>query len=125
MPAPVTVSAAASTPTRSWAVNTRPEPTRYPSCRGRVGGRSAVDSCRSDGKDGGMSAPAPPADDEGRLRSLAAMARALGRPHRVEAILELAAEEALSALGAASVSVSRWEPGEGVLRTLINVGELS
>ena len=71
-----------------------------------------------------MSAPAPPADDEGRLRSLAAMARALGRPHRVGAILELAAEEARSALGAASVSVSRWEPGEGVLRTLINVGEL-
>jgi diguanylate cyclase (GGDEF)-like protein len=52
------------------------------------------------------------------------MARALSQPHRVGAILELAAEEALSALGAASVSVSRWEPGEGVLRTLINVGEL-
>jgi hypothetical protein len=41
------------------------------------------------------------------------MSRALGQPHRVEAILELAAEEALSALGAAGVSVSCCQLGMG------------
>jgi diguanylate cyclase (GGDEF)-like protein len=39
-------------------------------------------------------------------------------------VLELAAEEARRALGAASLAVSRWERSEGVIRTLINVGDL-
>ena len=36
----------------------------------------------------------------------------------------MAAEEARAAIGAASLSVSRWEREQGVLRTIINVGEL-
>jgi diguanylate cyclase (GGDEF)-like protein len=39
-------------------------------------------------------------------------------------VLELAAEEARRALGAASLAVSRWERDKGVVRTLINVGDL-
>ena len=36
----------------------------------------------------------------------------------------MAAEEARAAIGAASLSVSRWEREQGALRTIINVGEL-
>ena len=39
-------------------------------------------------------------------------------------MLELAAEEALNAVDAASLSVSRWDRDNELLRTLINVGEL-
>jgi diguanylate cyclase (GGDEF)-like protein len=39
-------------------------------------------------------------------------------------VLEVAAEEARAAIGAASLSVSRWEREQGALRTIINVGEL-
>jgi diguanylate cyclase (GGDEF)-like protein len=59
-----------------------------------------------------------------RIRSLAVMARALGRSARLEAIIEISAEEAVSALQAASVSVSRLEPGTGGIRTIINAGRL-
>ena len=52
------------------------------------------------------------------------MARALGRSARLEATIEIAAEEALRAVGAAGVSVSRLEPGTGDLRTIVNVGLL-
>ena len=52
------------------------------------------------------------------------MARALGRSARLEAMIEIAAEEAISALQAASVSVSRLEPGTGGIRTIINAGYL-
>jgi diguanylate cyclase (GGDEF)-like protein len=63
-------------------------------------------------------------DVESRLRSLAAMARALGRSERLEIIVELCAEEARRAIDAASVSISRLEAGTGLVRTVINVGEL-
>lgn len=52
------------------------------------------------------------------------MARALGRSADLEPLLETAAEEALLALGAASVSVSRVEAGTGTIRTIVNVGDL-
>lgn len=39
-------------------------------------------------------------------------------------LLEAAAEEARTGVGAASVSVSRLEPGIGAVRTLVNVGRL-
>jgi len=39
-------------------------------------------------------------------------------------MVEIAAEEALGALDAGSVSISRLEPGTGTIRTLINVGVL-
>lgn len=65
-----------------------------------------------------------PADEPGRIRSLAAMARALGQSNTLERLLELSAERARVALGAASVSVSRLEPGGMCVRTVVNVGEL-
>ena len=61
---------------------------------------------------------------ESRLRSLASMARALGRSERLEVILELCAEEARQVIDAASVSISRLEAGTGLIRTVINVGDL-
>jgi diguanylate cyclase (GGDEF)-like protein len=61
---------------------------------------------------------------ESRLRSLATMARALGRSERLETIIEMSAEEAMRAVDAASISISRLEAGTGQVRTLINVGEL-
>lgn len=57
---------------------------------------------------------------EALLRVAAAAAGASG----LEDVLELAAEEAVQAVGAASLSVSRWEAGAAAIRTLINVGEL-
>jgi diguanylate cyclase (GGDEF)-like protein len=50
------------------------------------------------------------------------VAAAAGAAHRLEDVLELAAERALEALGCASLSMSRWEGGEVV--TLVNVGRL-
>jgi len=52
------------------------------------------------------------------------MARALGRSAELNPLLETAAEEARLALNAASVSVSRLEAGTGMIRTIINVGDL-
>jgi diguanylate cyclase (GGDEF)-like protein len=57
---------------------------------------------------------------EALLRVAAAAAGA----HDLEEVLEVAAEEARAAIGAASLSVSRWERELGALRTIINVGEL-
>jgi diguanylate cyclase (GGDEF)-like protein len=57
---------------------------------------------------------------EALLRVAAAAAGA----HDLDQVLEVAAEEARAAIGAASLSVSRWERDEGVLRTVINVGDL-
>lgn len=65
-----------------------------------------------------------PAMQETRIRSLADMARALGRSEVLFRLLEIAAEEARVALEAASVSVSRLEPGTSKVRTIVNVGDL-
>jgi diguanylate cyclase (GGDEF)-like protein len=67
---------------------------------------------------------AEPASDYDRIQSLAVMARALGRSADLKPLLEIAAEEALLALHAASVSVSQVEAGTGTIRTIINVGDL-
>jgi diguanylate cyclase (GGDEF)-like protein len=61
---------------------------------------------------------------ESRLRSLASMARALGRSEQLETIIEMCAEESRRAIEAASVSISRIEAGTGLVRTMINVGDL-
>jgi len=53
------------------------------------------------------------------------MARALGLSVTLDQMLELAAEEALKALQATSVSISCLKPGTGALHTMINVGDLS
>jgi diguanylate cyclase (GGDEF)-like protein len=65
-----------------------------------------------------------PAGEEKRIRSLAAMARALGRSAPLFRLLEIAAEGARTAMGASSVSVSRLERGSLTVRTIVNVGEL-
>lgn len=62
--------------------------------------------------------------DDKRIRSLATAARALGRSVQLDTMVEIAAEQALAAVDAASVSISRLEQGTGTLRTLINVGAL-
>lgn len=61
---------------------------------------------------------------DARIRSLAEMARALGRSEALDNLLEIASEEARRALLASTVSVSRLEQGCMTVRTLINVGEL-
>jgi diguanylate cyclase (GGDEF)-like protein len=62
---------------------------------------------------------------QAQLRALIDVAAVAAGAHRLEAVLELAAERALDALGGASLSISRWDAETGILRTLVNVGELS
>ena len=57
---------------------------------------------------------------EALLRVAAAVAGA----NDLDSVLELAAEEALRAIGGASLSISRIEPDGNTYRTLINVGQL-
>ena len=59
------------------------------------------------------------------LHSLGTMARALSGSTALEPLLETAAEAALVALRAASVSIGRLENGGQTLRTVINVGDLA
>jgi diguanylate cyclase (GGDEF)-like protein len=61
---------------------------------------------------------------EAQLRALIDVAAAAAGAHRLEEVLELAAERALAAIGAASLSISRWDMDAGLVRTLVNVGEL-
>jgi diguanylate cyclase (GGDEF)-like protein len=60
-----------------------------------------------------------------RLRAFIGLARAISSTGTVDEMLDLAAEEARRVLGAASLSISRWEHERGILRTLINVGDLA
>jgi diguanylate cyclase (GGDEF)-like protein len=59
---------------------------------------------------------------ETQLYALVDVAAAAGAAHRLEDVLELAADRALEALGCASLSIGRWESGWIV--TLVNVGRL-
>ncbi len=59
------------------------------------------------------------------LHSLATMARVLGTSEPLPVVLELAAEGARLTLNAATVSISRYEADHGILRTVINVGDLA
>jgi diguanylate cyclase (GGDEF)-like protein len=52
------------------------------------------------------------------------VAAAAAGAHDLAQVLEVAAEEARAASGAASLSVSRWDRAGGALRTMINVGVL-
>ncbi|MGE2735808.1 diguanylate cyclase domain-containing protein [Mycolicibacterium vaccae] len=65
------------------------------------------------------------ADELPVLKALLRIAEAVARADYFDDVLEVVAEQARAALNAASVSVSRWEPEEGILRTLINVGDLA
>jgi diguanylate cyclase (GGDEF)-like protein len=61
---------------------------------------------------------------DAQLRALIDVAAVAAGAHRLEEVLELAAERALEALGGSSLAISRWEQDAGVVRTLVNVGEL-
>jgi diguanylate cyclase (GGDEF)-like protein len=76
----------------------------------------AVDSRRS--HDEGSSV-------ERQLRALLEVAAAVAAAPRLDDVLELAAEHALAASGAASLSISRWSVASQAISTLINVGQLA
>jgi len=59
------------------------------------------------------------------LQSLADMAHVLTQAHELNHLLETAAEQACTALGAASVAISRIVPELDVVQTIINVGDLA
>ena len=61
---------------------------------------------------------------EAQLRALIDVAAVAAGAHRLEDVLELAAERSLEALGASSLAISRLDMEAGVVRTLVNVGEL-
>ncbi|MFA9444642.1 EAL domain-containing protein [Egicoccus sp. AB-alg6-2] len=59
-----------------------------------------------------------------RLRGLVGVARAIGSDGELADVLEIAADAALGAMGAASLSISRWDREAAELRTVVNVGWL-
>jgi diguanylate cyclase (GGDEF)-like protein len=61
---------------------------------------------------------------DAQLRALIDVAAAAAGAHRLEEVLELAAERSLEAIGGASLAISRWDVEAGLVRTLVNVGEL-
>jgi diguanylate cyclase (GGDEF)-like protein len=63
-------------------------------------------------------------DDAGRLRSLLDIAKVVCAARSFDDLIELTAEEARRALDAASLSITRWEGEQGLLRVLVNVGVL-
>ncbi len=62
---------------------------------------------------------------ERELVALISVASAVAAAHRLDDVLDVAAEESRLAIGAASLSIERWMPDRGMLRTLVNVGELA
>ena len=62
---------------------------------------------------------------DAQLHALIDVAAAAASAHRLEEVLELAAERSLKALDAASLSISRWDVEAGLVRTLVNVGDLA
>jgi diguanylate cyclase (GGDEF)-like protein len=61
---------------------------------------------------------------ERELIAIITIAGAVGAAHRIEDVVEIAADHAREAIGAASLSISRWEVQGRLLRTVVNVGEL-
>jgi diguanylate cyclase (GGDEF)-like protein len=61
---------------------------------------------------------------EAQLRALIDVAAVAAGAYRLEELLELAAERALEASAGSSLAISRWDVDAGVVRTLVNVGEL-
>jgi diguanylate cyclase (GGDEF)-like protein len=61
---------------------------------------------------------------EAQLRALIDVAAVAAGAYRLEQVLELAAERSLEAVGGSSLAISRWDMEAGVVRTLVNVGEL-
>lgn len=63
-------------------------------------------------------------DDLSVVRTMLRISHAVLHATYFDEILEVVAEQALAALGASTLAISRWERDEHVLRTLINVGDL-
>jgi diguanylate cyclase (GGDEF)-like protein len=61
---------------------------------------------------------------DAHLRALIDVAAVAAGAYRLEEVLELAGERALEAVGGSSLAISRWDMDAGVVRTLVNVGEL-
>jgi diguanylate cyclase (GGDEF)-like protein len=59
------------------------------------------------------------------LRALLRISEAVLRAHYFDEVLEVIAEQARTALSAASLSICRWEPDRAALRVLVNVGDLA
>jgi diguanylate cyclase (GGDEF)-like protein len=59
------------------------------------------------------------------LHALIGIATAVAAAHRLEDVIEVVADQALEAVEAASLSISRWEVQGRLLRTLINAGALA
>jgi diguanylate cyclase (GGDEF)-like protein len=67
-----------------------------------------------------MGPPSEVSEHDALMRVAAAAAGA----HDLDQVLELTAEEARVAIGAASLAISRWDRATNILTTLINVGDL-
>lgn len=63
-------------------------------------------------------------EDMSVLRTMLRISHAVLHATYFDEILEVVAEQALTALGASSLAISRWERDNHTLRTLINVGDL-
>ncbi len=63
--------------------------------------------------------------DARELRILLAVSSAVAAASSLEELLDLAADQSLPALEAVSVSISRWESGAEILRTLVNAGRMA
>ena len=73
----------------------------------------------------GLSYPLAPVPGELTiLRSVLQITQAVLGANYFDEALEVIAEQALVALDAASLSISRWNRADNTLRTLINVGDL-
>lgn len=68
--------------------------------------------------------PAPPEGDLPILQALLHISQAVLAADYFDEVLEVIAEESLILLGAASISISRWDMDRQVLHTLINAGDL-
>lgn len=63
-------------------------------------------------------------DTEDRLRSLVGVSRVLANTRDTRELLRVALEESRRIAGAASASLERWDRESGLIRTMINVGDL-
>ena len=63
--------------------------------------------------------------DARELRILLSVSAAVAAASSLTELVGIAADQALAALGATSISVSRWESEAEILRTLVNAGRLA
>jgi diguanylate cyclase (GGDEF)-like protein len=78
------------------------------------------------GTGGGVGCDASIADAPADLRQLTSLLRiseAVSRADRLDEVLEVIAEQAMAALGAASLSIGRAEPDRDAIQVLVDVGE--